>query len=204
MKPFEKAGLIVAFLLCAIGLARADCPTIAPNKAHVCWSAPTTNTDGSAIAGAITYTVQQQSGSTWTNVGTGITATDWTSTVLAPGSYAFRVLATVAAVDSAPAAASGTKVVPVPTPNPPSGAVVAQVTVEITSPAFRIIGEYPHATRGAFIANVPVGRDCTGPVLFRKNGYNFRQVLLLPTDKTWQDAGPAPKTAAAPCVRVGA
>lgn len=199
-----KRFLPLILLLCGVAQAQTTCTKIADNKAHVCWLHDGKNVDGTTASG-LTFDVElQQNGSTWTKVATGLGSSvrDWTSGVLSAGSYTYRIVA-FTTVYSDPAVASSPKVVPVPQPNPATGVVIAQVTVTISSPAFRIIGRYPNARKGDFIGMVPVGRDCSGPVLFRSHGYAFRAVLLKPSEG-WQTSGPVPAIAAAPCVRVGA
>lgn len=209
-KEYRWIGILAVALLalCVTGIANAQvpCAKVADNKAHACWAAPATHIDGSPIVLAITYTVQRQSGTTWVNepTGTNISTTDWVSPVLAPGTYTYRVFAMVGGQAGEPTtAASKAATTPPNPPGTPAGFVIAQVTIEIVAPAFKVVREHGRTRAGDFVALVPVGRDCSGPVLFRKNGYSFRQVVLTASDSTWQDAGPAPRTAAAPCVRLG-
>lgn len=201
----RHALLLLAFFVlyaisASIAFAQTACTKVASNKAHVCWTHDGKLVDGTTATG-ITFDVELQSGSTWTKVATGLTATDWTSGVLAAGTYTYRVLA-FKSVYSDPSNTASLTVAPSP-PTPPTGVVVAQVSITISAPAFRIIGRYPNAEKGDFIGMVPVGRDCTGPVLFRAHGYSFRAVMLKKSEG-WQEHGPVPAVAAAPCVRQGA
>ncbi len=148
---------VVTFALVLFGvthpaLAQTPCAKVADNKAHVCWTAPETYTDGSPIVLAITYDVEQQSGSTWTKVASAITARDWTSGVLTPGTYVYRVRAIVAGVSSDPSN-TGTKNAVSPTPNAPTVIIVAAVINADGPPTYKVIQTYtPKANEVVFVA----------------------------------------------------
>jgi hypothetical protein len=127
------------FLMCVYGIASAQvtCHKVADNRAHVCWAAPITNTDGTPIILALTYNVELQSGATWTRVATGITATDYTSGVLTAGTYVYRVTAIAGGKSSDPSS-TASKAVENPTPNAPTIIVVAQIR-EGQPPTYRIV-----------------------------------------------------------------
>jgi hypothetical protein len=131
-------------MLCCMGIANAQaappaCGKVADDKAHVCWAAPATYTNGTAIAAGtvITYTVQRQSGATWVNDATNITATDWISPVLQPGTYLYRVTATVGTKTSLPSG-SAPRAVEAPTPEAPI--IIVAVTIrEGQAPSMRVV-----------------------------------------------------------------
>lgn len=117
-------------LLAPVVQAQTACTKIADNVAHACWTAPTVNTDGSPVVLPLTYDVEQQSGSTWTKVATGLTATDWKSGTLTPGTYVYRVIAFAGGRASDPST-TGSKTAVNPTPNPPTGVIIAEVTFTV-------------------------------------------------------------------------
>lgn len=88
-------------LLAFCAMVHAAAPT-----ATVTWGAPTANTDGSAITGAITYTVYMGGAGVSPLTTIAQSATPSTKTVISTGLVAgttvcFAVKATVAAIDSA-------------------------------------------------------------------------------------------------------
>lgn len=202
MKEYRLVGVLAAALLalCAVGIARAQatpaCPKVADNKAHVCWTAPITNTDGSPVVLALTYDIEvQPAGSaTWTSVATGLTKIDWVSGVLAPGTYTYHVIAIAGGKPSGPSI-TGVKDAVNPTPNPPASTVVAQVSITIShAAAYRVL---PSGDRSSAVAAfVPVGRACVGPVAFRYRNQAYRRVLVT-ADEVWGEGGTA--DIAAPC-----
>jgi hypothetical protein len=141
MKEHRLIGAFALILLalCITGIAQAQvtCPKVADNRAHVCWAAPITNTDGTPIILALTYNVELQSGATWTRVATGISATDYTSGVLTAGTYVYRVTAIAGGKSSDPSS-TASKAVENPTPNAPTIIVVAQIR-EGQPPVYRIV-----------------------------------------------------------------
>lgn len=128
--------------LCFAGRVSAQTPPaclkIADNKAHVCWTAPETNIDGSPTVLALTYDVELQSGTTWTKVATGISAKDYTSPALTPGTYTYRVIAFAGGKSSAPSS-SASKLTDNPTPNAPSVIIVAATIKAGHAPTYRIV-----------------------------------------------------------------
>lgn len=125
-------------LLASVAQAQTSCPKISDNKAHVCWGAVTAYTDGSSVASGtvVTYTVQRQSGATWANE-TATTATDWISAVLTPGTYTYRVTATIAGMTSVPSNTASRDSVN-PTPNAP--VIIIAATIHANGPpTYRII-----------------------------------------------------------------
>lgn len=136
------AILAIALLcLCTMGIANAQaaCGKVADDKAHVCWAPPVTYTNGNPIAAGtvITYTVQRQSGTTWVNDATNITANDWTSPALQPGTYLYRVTATVGTKTSLPSATASR---PVEAPTPEAPIIIVAVTIrEGQPPTMRVV-----------------------------------------------------------------
>lgn len=105
---FEKGLLILAaLLLCAAvvlstqAIAQGTTVTAtAGQTATLNWTAPTANTDGSAIAGTLTYNVYNcPAGSTTgaasqcTQLANGLTAATWTSAALTAGTLNYAVTA---------------------------------------------------------------------------------------------------------------
>lgn len=136
----KHTKLLAALLFLSLigSFVQAACPVVASNKAHVCWQAVAAYTDGSAVTTGtvITYTIQRQVGATWANDGT-TTATDWTSGILAPGTYTYRVTATVLDQTSAPSNSTD-KLSANPTPNAP--VIIVAVTINAQGVAsYRLI-----------------------------------------------------------------
>lgn len=129
---FALCLLVLLGSMASIAFAQeVACPKVSNDRAHVCWSPVVTFTDGTPIpAGDVSYQVQQQTSSGWNTVASGLTATDWTSGVLQPGSYSYRVRAVVASVSSE-AGPTGSKTVTSSRPARPSTTVVAWVSVTI-------------------------------------------------------------------------
>lgn len=97
-------------------------------------TAPTKNTDGTTISGAITYSIYGgRTGETKTKLATG-TACDFTRTSVATGVQEYYVTATVGGIESAPSNTASVTVAP-PTPNAPTGTVVVTVTIQVPVPS---------------------------------------------------------------------
>lgn len=161
---------VVAVGLCLIvaGVAQAA-------VRNVCWTHPTTNTDGSALP------VSQI---TKTTVVWGPSATDMpnskivtgtatcTTLDLAPGTW-FIAAKTTANNNDSNLSAVVSNVVPQPTPNPPVVTVQPVVAGLNMSPAYKIL---PDGSRSSVVAGfVPVGTGCSGPIVFtyRNKGYRI-------------------------------
>jgi hypothetical protein len=115
----EMKRLFLPLLL----LATAVLAQTTPNTANLSWTTPTTNTDGSAISGSVTFNVYesiQGSAPTGSPIATGLTAaSDAISTGLADGSTdCFNVTAVVAGQQSA-FSNQACKSFPAGTPNAP-------------------------------------------------------------------------------------
>jgi len=91
------------------------------------WVAPTTNTDGSAITGAITYNVYQGASATsLAKVQSGITAlTTTVTTGLTPGAEAFFSVTAVAEGEESSEVSAVSILIPALVPNAPTGLTAA-------------------------------------------------------------------------------
>jgi hypothetical protein len=87
------------------------------------WTAPTTNTDGSPITGAVTYDVYQgASAAALTKVQSGLTTTTATVTAgLTPGAEEFFSVTAVAEGSESAQEAPVSAAIPALVPNPPTG-----------------------------------------------------------------------------------
>lgn len=101
--------------------------TISPYSASLSWTAPTANTDGSAITGSLTYNIYQGASGALgaTPVQTGITTTSATITagLSAGATVCFAVTAVEGGVESAQSA-QACKTFPKPVPVSPTGLTV--------------------------------------------------------------------------------
>lgn len=118
------AGLLALVALSANGQtcpAATTTPSAARDEARLGWQPPTTNTDGTAISGALTYRVYRSTGSGSTAFAFQCQTSAATASLLAQpvGLQNYRVTASVAGVESAPSNVAS-KTVVAPTPNPPS------------------------------------------------------------------------------------
>jgi len=136
------------------------------------WTAPTTNTDGSPITGALTYRVYGAlQGSTKALIGTGISP--YVHTQVPTGTFCYAVTAVVAGIESAQTP-EVCRVIPAPTPNPPTITAIAVVAGVVDNPVFKILAD---GSRSSAVAGfVSVGTACTGPVVFTYRGKSFRRV----------------------------
>jgi hypothetical protein len=103
----------------------AAAQAVSPVSAALTWTAPTKNTDGTAITGAITYNVYQGLAGALVKVGTGLTtAQDTITTGLTPGTtQCFAVTAVVAGIESGQSA-TACAAIPQPTPGVPTQVIV--------------------------------------------------------------------------------
>lgn len=192
------ALLILSALTSAPAAAQTACVQVAPNRAHVCWARPSTYTDGSGISVAtvITYSVELQQGTSWVNAANSISGTDWTSGVLLPGTYTYRVIACVGSTCSDPSN-TGAKSVSQPVPNPVTITIAATDDPGANrTPVARILDPNGTPRRGEVFGLVPLGRACTGPVLYRYRSQNWRRVTVQPSE-LWGTSSTA--NLAAPC-----
>ena len=131
-----KHKFLTRILLCviagclSISVAAAAGPTVS-ETVNVAWTAPTTNTDGSAISGTLAYNVYgaaSASATTWTKVVSGATASPSSFTAPA-GDTCFAVTAVEteggSPVESAPSAPACLLI-----PNAP-GSIKVTVTVTV-------------------------------------------------------------------------
>lgn len=116
------------------------------------WTVPTTNTDGSAITGPVTYNVYKgtQGQTVKPLLTSGLTGTSYTAANLAGGTtVCFNVTAVVGGVESA-YSNEGCKLIPLPIPNPPV-LTVAAVTAfspqaQLNSYKMVAVGKVPNGT----------------------------------------------------------
>ena len=157
------------------------------------WVAPTTNTDGSAITGAISYKVYGAAqGSTKALLAT-VSALTWQHTNAPNGTtQCYQVTATVNGAESARSVES-CKLIPVPVPNPPTITTIEVVAGIGLTPAFKILADGSRST--AVAGFVPMGKACTGPVAFTYRGKSYRRVA--PSDVKWWNTAASPDVAAA-------
>ena len=115
--------LSILFLLGVAGITYAQTVT---HTTTASWTAPTANTDGSAISGTLTYNVYAgPKGGTFAKVASAITGTSTTIT-LPSGSNCVAVTAVEGSQESDPSTAAC-----VIQPNSPAGVAIT-VTVKIT------------------------------------------------------------------------
>lgn len=139
MNPFARqisrvgALCLVLGFLCITGVAQAQtCTKIADNVANICITPPVQFTDNTPIpsGAAITYTVQRLNGAVWATDTSGtFIASGWRSAPLTPGTYSYRVLATIGTGTSDPSN-TASKTATAQTPNPPT-IVIAALTITI-------------------------------------------------------------------------
>ncbi len=132
MRRLKLMLLTLGVFLAGIAAAQSACfqaASNAPLTATVLWSAPTTNTDGTAITLPLTYNLYEgTSATTMTKVLSGITTlTTLVSTGLVRGgTYYFAVSATEGGTQEGAQATPGCKFFPTPTPlAPPGGTTVS-------------------------------------------------------------------------------
>lgn len=120
--------LIAALLLSAAAFAQSTSVTkVAGQTVTFTWTAPTTNTDGSAISGSLTYSVYScpstatagGAASACTAAVTGLSALTWTSAALTAGTFYYAVTASDANGQSALSDIATVTVTAAP-PNAPS------------------------------------------------------------------------------------
>jgi hypothetical protein len=196
-------ALTVALVACQPAEAQTAGTRVTPcnaatknNELCLVFTAPIANTDGTPIAGLITYHVerlQQVTGGTWMEIATTSQA-QYLVTNLAPGTYTFRVLAAVGTSKSAPSnTANGTATaLPPPIPNPPVIQVVQVIIGVDHAPVYTVLSD---GSRSSTVGGmVPVGTVCEGPVLFRYRGKDWRKPSSF---KPWGVSSTA--RVAAPC-----
>lgn len=120
---------VLLCVMCAPALAQT-CP-VAPadpvprDAARLIWTAPTTNTDGTAIAGTLTYTVYERVGTTDTLRCT-TTATSAGQIGLTAGTHTWVLTARVGTGPESVKTAPASKTIAAPTPNPPSSILITR------------------------------------------------------------------------------
>lgn len=168
---FNLTAAVVAVGLCLLvaGVSQAAVRTFN-------WVHPTTNSDGSALPlSQITRTTlvwgSSQTAMTSSKIVTGTATT--TTLDLAPGTWYIAAKTTANGNDS-PNSNVVTVVIPQPVPNPPTLSVVAVVAGLNMSPAYKILTD---GSRSSVVAGfVPIGTECSGPVLFTYRNRGYRSV----------------------------
>lgn len=116
--------LVLALFAAVVAALVFPAVAAAGNQAILSWTAPTTNTDGTAITGAVTYNVYQGTATALATaaVQTGLTATSVTVTAgLTDGAtVCWAVTAVAGGIESAQSA-TACKTFPAGTPNSPAG-----------------------------------------------------------------------------------
>lgn len=147
MKDHRWIGVFALTILafCVAGMARAQsrvtpCNAATPTNA-VCLqgTAPTTNTDGSPITGALTYRWEQRTApaGTWASIGTQASLQKYV-TGLAPGDYEWRAFAiNSSGLESGPSNVAGRAATNSP-PNAPV-IIIAATIRDGQPPLYRII-----------------------------------------------------------------
>lgn len=186
--------VIVAAALCAIGLAVSMSEAQAAVRTFT-WVHPTTNSDGTALpVSQITRTtlVWGTSATAMTNSKV-VTGTATTTTLdLAPGTWHVAAKTTANGRDS-DASNIVQLTIEQPVPNPPTLSVVPVVAGLNMSPAYKILSG---GTRSTVVAGfVPVGKACSGPIVFRYRDRAYRKVPA--SDVKWWNTVPSDAVAAA-------
>lgn len=110
--------------------AATTTPQAARDEARLTWVPPTTNTDGTAIAGALSYRVYRSSGSGSTAFAFQCQTSALSASMLAQpvGVQNYRVTANVGGIESAPSNVAS-KTIAAPTPNPPGNLTLLEQIV---------------------------------------------------------------------------
>jgi predicted phage tail protein len=149
----------------------------------VVWTAPTINTDGTPIVGAISYRVEQKFGAgDWVTVAT-VATTQAYVVGLQPGTYTFRVFSIVngLASDASNTATKDATAVSPPKPNPPA-IQVAQVVVGVDhSPVYTVLANGDRSSTVAGMAEV--GTACELPVLFTYRNRTYMKPVAWKREK---------------------
>jgi uncharacterized protein (DUF736 family) len=173
--------LLAALFLTGNAYAQT-CAKVADNKAHICVTAPTQFTDNTPIPTGTTFTYKyfQQAGTAWNQVGSNTTG-DFISAALAPGTYTFRVTATVAGAESDPSS-TASKTSTQQSPNPPTMTIAElQITIPLDSqdgfkrtPVFTITAGGP----GVLLGFCKVGTPSVADAVFSYRGQSYCKPLL--------------------------
>lgn len=195
MKKLLLIGALLA--LSAPALAQTTrstpCNPATPNNALcVQWTPPTTYTDGTTIPSSVTlrFRVEQRVGLTgaWATAQNNITGVNTAYFQnLAPGTYYYRVyvncsLSTCIESDASNIANKDATANPT-IPNAPVITIAVVISPDPNvAPVYRILDGNQRSPEIAGL--VPLGRACTGPVVFRFRDLSFRQVKLA-YNETW-------------------
>lgn len=160
-----KLATALAALLISSAVHAQTCPAAIPdpvpsNAVRLSWTAPTQNTDGSAITKAITYTVYEGATAKCTTA-----ATAGSLTGLSVGLHTWAVSAKTSDGESAKST-TASKTVPPSPPNPPTSLLVDPASLTAYKQRDMIDG----------FAMVPIGTVAPGTMCnsaLEANGYNI-------------------------------
>ena len=144
--------------------------------ANLAWTAPTLNTDGTAITAPLSYKVYGGVQGSAKAVLATVSALAYTHSTAPNGvTYCYQVSAVAGGVESA-LSAEGCKVMPPAVPNPPTNltitvAVVAGINM---APVYKVTSTGKRSADPAGF--IPVNVGCTGNVLFTYRNQSFRKV----------------------------
>lgn len=144
--------------------------------ATLTWGAPSQNTDGSAITSPLTYKVYGGVQGTAKTVLATVSTLTYTHSAAPNGvTYCYQVSAVAGSQESS-LSVEGCKAIPPLVPNPPTGLTVTVAVVAGINMA--PVYKYTLANkRSADPAGyIPVGKECSGNVLFSYRGESFKKV----------------------------
>lgn len=178
-------------------------------SATVSWSLPTLNDDGSTIAATgttslastrVEYFQCASAASTWpaspAQVTVAVPGTSATIPALTEGLlYCFRArVATVGGVFSLYSNVA-TKLIPVPTPNPPTNLTVAVILGSLQSPVYGVLAD--NSRSSVVYGLIDAGKPCGATALFTYRSRTWREVAKGDVLK-WSGVT-LPSRVAAPC-----
>lgn len=171
-------------------------PATPINAACISYSAITVDNTRAPLTKPVSYIIEQRIGTNglWSQVATG-TDTNYYAKNLAPGTYYFRVSATCTpnCIPSLPSNVASKDSSDPPT-QPASPIITIAVVISADhAPVYRIVSGNQ---RGELFGLVPIGRECSGPVVFRYRGASFRRVAVQANELWGTSDG---RNLAAPC-----
>jgi len=177
-----------AFNLVLAGLFLFICPpwllgsgSANAGTANLSWTAPTTRTDGSALTGAVSYKVYRGPSAASLTLLTTVTTVGYTDASAPAGTVWYAVSAVDSAGLESVKTAALSVVIPVAPPSPPTGlSVVAVIAGTNFSPVYRFDERGGPLERAAGL--IESGATCTGPVLFTRDGHDYRRIAARDVD----------------------
>jgi hypothetical protein len=188
----QRTAVIV--FLCVLAMPalaqtrNTPCDPATPNNSMcLTWDAVTESTDNRPITN-VYYRVQRRIGTTgaWTDIAPNLTATRYYDQNLSPGTYFYRVFAGCA-LCAAESASSNIASRDATAPTIPKAPVItiAVVVGMDHSPVYRLTQAGVRDARYADACGyIPVGKECSGPVVYRFRDKSFRRVALADV-KEW-------------------